>query len=171
MPRERKITIGEMRESGPTRLIVYCGDYRCAHSITMDPDLWPGNLALGSGGSLRLHGLRSPRRRCPARCLSRRAWAQTPRLFEPLALNSALAPIERSFSILRAFLVTSWKRTKRRSSRICWPGGVGLRTRLSNPQRRLVASRKGVPRFQQKAWLARAESRRCTKDGLPLAAP
>jgi len=44
MPRERKITIGEMRESGSTRLIVYCGDYRCAHSITMDPDLWPGNL-------------------------------------------------------------------------------------------------------------------------------
>ena len=28
----------------PTRLIVYCGDYCCAHSITMDPDLWPGNL-------------------------------------------------------------------------------------------------------------------------------
>ena len=44
MPRERKITIGEMRESGPTRLIVYCGDYRGAHSITMDLDLWPGNL-------------------------------------------------------------------------------------------------------------------------------
>jgi hypothetical protein len=42
MPRERKITIGEMRES--TRLIVYCGNYRCAHSITMDPDLWPGSL-------------------------------------------------------------------------------------------------------------------------------
>jgi hypothetical protein len=30
MPRQQKITIGEMRESGPTRLIVYCGDYRCA---------------------------------------------------------------------------------------------------------------------------------------------
>ena len=44
MPRERKITIGEMRDSGPTRLNVYCGDYCCAHSITMDFDLWPGNL-------------------------------------------------------------------------------------------------------------------------------
>ena len=44
MPRDRKIIIGEMRESGSARLIVYCGDYRCAHSITMDPDLWPGNL-------------------------------------------------------------------------------------------------------------------------------
>ena len=44
MPRERKITIGEMRET--TRLIVYCGDHRCAHSITMDPDLWPDNVRL-----------------------------------------------------------------------------------------------------------------------------
>jgi hypothetical protein len=25
---ERKITIGEMRETGPTRLIVYCADYK-----------------------------------------------------------------------------------------------------------------------------------------------
>jgi hypothetical protein len=31
MQRAQKITLGEMRESGPTRLIGYCGDYKCAH--------------------------------------------------------------------------------------------------------------------------------------------
>ena len=36
--REQKITLGEMRESGPRRLLVYCGDYRCAHSIVVDAD-------------------------------------------------------------------------------------------------------------------------------------
>jgi hypothetical protein len=35
MPREQKITIGEMRESCPTRLIVYCGDCKCAHSVVI----------------------------------------------------------------------------------------------------------------------------------------
>ena len=45
MEAAQKITIGEMRESGPTRLIVYCGDYKCSHSITMDADLWPDNLS------------------------------------------------------------------------------------------------------------------------------
>jgi hypothetical protein len=34
--RERKITHGEMRESGPSRLFVYCGDYCCAYSIGID---------------------------------------------------------------------------------------------------------------------------------------
>ena len=29
MKRQQKITLGEMRESGPTRLIVYCGDCKC----------------------------------------------------------------------------------------------------------------------------------------------
>lgn len=35
MQREQKITLREMRESGPTRLI--CGDYRCAHSSWSTP--------------------------------------------------------------------------------------------------------------------------------------
>jgi hypothetical protein len=35
MPRAQKITIREMRESGPTRLIVYCGDCKCAHSVVI----------------------------------------------------------------------------------------------------------------------------------------
>jgi hypothetical protein len=36
MQRAQKITLGEMRESGPTRLIVYCSDCRCAHSVLID---------------------------------------------------------------------------------------------------------------------------------------
>jgi hypothetical protein len=31
--REQQIALGEMRESGPTRLIVFCDDYRCASVI------------------------------------------------------------------------------------------------------------------------------------------
>jgi hypothetical protein len=38
--REQKITLGEMRESGPTRLLVYCADYRCAHSVVIDAGRW-----------------------------------------------------------------------------------------------------------------------------------
>lgn len=26
-----------MRETGPTRLLVYCGDYKCAHSVISPP--------------------------------------------------------------------------------------------------------------------------------------
>jgi hypothetical protein len=34
MQRQQKITLGEMRSSGgPTRLIVYGGDNRCAYSV------------------------------------------------------------------------------------------------------------------------------------------
>jgi hypothetical protein len=44
--RAQKITIGEMRESGPTRLIVYCGDYKCAHSVVMGADRWPDDVRL-----------------------------------------------------------------------------------------------------------------------------
>jgi hypothetical protein len=44
--REQKITLGEMRESGPTRLLVYCGDYKCAHSRVMDVGHWPDDVRL-----------------------------------------------------------------------------------------------------------------------------
>jgi hypothetical protein len=46
MKREQKITLGEMRGSGPRRLLVYCGDYRCAHSIVIDSDRWPDHVRL-----------------------------------------------------------------------------------------------------------------------------
>jgi hypothetical protein len=37
--RAEKITLAEMRPSGPRRLLVYCADYRCAHSVTIDAPL------------------------------------------------------------------------------------------------------------------------------------
>ena len=46
MSRQQKMTLGEMRESGPTRLIVYCGDYRCAHSVAIDAGRWDGDVRL-----------------------------------------------------------------------------------------------------------------------------
>jgi hypothetical protein len=44
--REQKITIGEMRESGLTRLIVYCGDYHCAHSVVIEANRWADDVRL-----------------------------------------------------------------------------------------------------------------------------
>jgi hypothetical protein len=44
--REQKITLGEMRHSGPRRLLVYCQDYRCAHSVTIDAGQWPDDVRL-----------------------------------------------------------------------------------------------------------------------------
>jgi hypothetical protein len=44
--REQKITLGEMRASGPTRLLVYCGDYKCAHSLPIDARRWSDNVRL-----------------------------------------------------------------------------------------------------------------------------
>jgi hypothetical protein len=46
MPRELKITLGEMRSSGPRRLLVYCGDYKCAHSVIINADRWPDEVRL-----------------------------------------------------------------------------------------------------------------------------
>jgi len=44
--REQKITLGEMRHSGPRRLLVYCGDYKCAHSVKISADRWPDDVRL-----------------------------------------------------------------------------------------------------------------------------
>jgi hypothetical protein len=44
--REQKITLGEMRSSGPTWLLVYCADYKCAHSVVIDADRWPDHVRL-----------------------------------------------------------------------------------------------------------------------------
>ncbi len=38
--REQEITLGEMRQSGPRWLLVYCGDYKCAHSVTSGCLTW-----------------------------------------------------------------------------------------------------------------------------------
>jgi hypothetical protein len=44
--RQQKITIGEMRASGPSRLLIYCQNYRCAHSVTIDASRWPDEVRL-----------------------------------------------------------------------------------------------------------------------------
>ena len=37
MKREQKIAVGEMRSAnGPTRLLVYCSDRKCSHSVVVD---------------------------------------------------------------------------------------------------------------------------------------
>ena len=35
-----------MRQSGPTRLLVYCGDYKCAHFIVIDAGQWADDVRL-----------------------------------------------------------------------------------------------------------------------------
>lgn len=41
-----KITFGEMRETGATRIIVFCKDYRCSHNVTMDASRRPDEMRL-----------------------------------------------------------------------------------------------------------------------------
>ena len=48
MKRAQKITLGEMRASGPQRLLVYCGDYKCAHSVVIDAGRWPDDVRLSN---------------------------------------------------------------------------------------------------------------------------
>jgi hypothetical protein len=36
----------QMRESGPRRLLIYCGDYRCAHSVVVDTARWGDHVRL-----------------------------------------------------------------------------------------------------------------------------
>jgi hypothetical protein len=44
--REQKITLGEMRSSGVHSLLIYCGDYKCAHSVEISADRWQDNVRL-----------------------------------------------------------------------------------------------------------------------------
>lgn len=34
----QKITLGEMRAMGVRGLLIYCADYRCGHSVTIDSE-------------------------------------------------------------------------------------------------------------------------------------
>ena len=46
---QQKITLGEMRESGVSGLLVYGADYKCSHLATLaqaDVDKWPGDVRL-----------------------------------------------------------------------------------------------------------------------------
>ena len=44
--RQQKITFGEMRESGIDRILIYCANYKCSHSIQMSADRWPDHVRL-----------------------------------------------------------------------------------------------------------------------------
>ena len=46
MPRETKITFGEMRASGVRGVLIYCSDYRCSHSTKAMADGWDDDLRL-----------------------------------------------------------------------------------------------------------------------------
>jgi len=47
MQRVQKITLGEMRGgNGPTRLIVYCSDFKCSHSVIVDAAKWNDDVRL-----------------------------------------------------------------------------------------------------------------------------
>jgi hypothetical protein len=44
--RAEKITLGEMRSSGAYGLVVFCSDYKCAHSVTISAEDWPDDVRL-----------------------------------------------------------------------------------------------------------------------------
>jgi hypothetical protein len=46
--RPQKITLGEMRASSVHGLLVYCADYRCAHTNRISADQWPGHIRLSN---------------------------------------------------------------------------------------------------------------------------
>jgi hypothetical protein len=46
MPSAEKITLGQMRQSGPSRLQIFCGEHKCEHSVVIDTDCWPESLRL-----------------------------------------------------------------------------------------------------------------------------
>jgi hypothetical protein len=69
-----KFTLGEMRSSGgPIRLIVYCGDYKCAHSVLSTPVAGVMTFACPTWSAIRLQGLRAKGRRRPSALEARRA--------------------------------------------------------------------------------------------------
>jgi hypothetical protein len=43
--RQQKITF-QMRESGVDRVLIYCADYKCSHSIEMSAHRWPDHVRL-----------------------------------------------------------------------------------------------------------------------------
>jgi hypothetical protein len=41
-----RITFAEMRDMGLRGILVYCGDFRCSHSIAISGDGWPDDVRL-----------------------------------------------------------------------------------------------------------------------------
>jgi hypothetical protein len=46
MKRPQKITFGEMRSTGLRNVLIYCGDYKCAHHVEFSADRWPDDVRL-----------------------------------------------------------------------------------------------------------------------------
>jgi transcription elongation factor Elf1 len=46
MQRQQKITLGEMRQSGPRRLQIFCGNCKCAHSVVINAHHWSDDVRL-----------------------------------------------------------------------------------------------------------------------------
>jgi hypothetical protein len=46
MQRPEKITIGEMRSSGVTGVLIYCADHKCSHVVTASVEEWPDDVRL-----------------------------------------------------------------------------------------------------------------------------
>jgi hypothetical protein len=46
MSNDQKVTLGQLRDFGSRRLQLFCRDAKCAHSIEIDSDCWPGSLRL-----------------------------------------------------------------------------------------------------------------------------
>ena len=44
--REQKITLGQMRQSGVTGLLIYCSDYRCSNHLKISANPWPDDVRL-----------------------------------------------------------------------------------------------------------------------------
>jgi hypothetical protein len=42
----QKITLGEVRDAGVRRLLVYCRDHRCSHSVIISADQWGDEVRL-----------------------------------------------------------------------------------------------------------------------------
>jgi hypothetical protein len=46
--RDQKITLGEMRQMAVRGLLIYCSDYKCAHSVEISGDRWPDHVRLSA---------------------------------------------------------------------------------------------------------------------------
>jgi hypothetical protein len=46
--RDQKITLGEMRASGVSGLLVYCSDYQFGHLAKISRDRWPDHIRLSA---------------------------------------------------------------------------------------------------------------------------
>ena len=46
MDHAQKITLGEVRDMGVRRLLVYCRDHKCSHSIIISADRWDDGVRL-----------------------------------------------------------------------------------------------------------------------------